>query len=105
MRYTVVRVNPETLQSVALLEGEPVPDWAKDLVQADDLVDGDDGSDDKGPDYSSMKPEELQAEVDSRNDDREDDELIEVTGTGANGNVKKSDLIAALEADDAAQSA
>lgn len=57
-----------------------------------------------GKGYKDMKPEELEAEVEKRNADREDDARIEVTGTGANGNVKKGDLVAALEADDAAAS-
>lgn len=32
----VVR-NPDTLEPVALKAGEPVPDWATDLVHADNL--------------------------------------------------------------------
>ena len=50
----------------------------------------DDGDDEDS--YGKMSAEDLQSEVDSRG--------IEVEGTGANGNVLKRDLIAALEADD-----
>jgi len=62
----------------------------------------DDASEDKG--YAGLSPDELKAEVEKRNADREDDARIEITGTGANGNVKKGDLVAALEADDATAS-
>lgn len=37
LRYTLVVRHPETSAPVALLEGQPVPDWASDLVHADDL--------------------------------------------------------------------
>lgn len=37
MRYTVVVRHPETTVATALLAGESVPDWASDLVHADDL--------------------------------------------------------------------
>lgn len=98
LKSTVVVRHPETLEAHALLEGSEVPDWATDLVHPDNLGDG--GSDsDKG--YDGQKTDELQAEVDKRNADREDDDLIEVTGTGKDGRVLKADLVAALEADDA----
>lgn len=45
-------------------------------------------------DYASQKPSDLQAEADRRG--------LTVEGTGADGNVLKADLVAALEADDAA---
>lgn len=96
MKYTVIRENPETLQSEALLQGEPVPAWAKDLVHADDLESSSksqSSSGSSGPDYSKMTPAELQGEADKRE--------LEVEGSGANGNVVKADLVSALEADDA----
>ena len=37
LKYTLVVRHPETGEPVALLKGEPVPDWAKDLVQPDDV--------------------------------------------------------------------
>ena len=37
LKYTVVVRHPETFQAVALLAGQPVPAWAKDLVHADDI--------------------------------------------------------------------
>lgn len=45
--------------------------------------------------YASQTAAELKAEIDRRNEGREEDALISKTG-------KKADLIAALEADDAA---
>jgi hypothetical protein len=58
--------------------------------------DGGDGSD-KAPSYSSMKKADLEAEVASRNEGRAADDIIEVEGKGT-----VADLVAALEADDAA---
>lgn len=58
--------------------------------------DGGDGSD-KAPSYSSMKKADLEAEVAKRNEVRADDDVIEVEGKGT-----VADLVAALEADDAA---
>jgi hypothetical protein len=51
------------------------------------------------PDYSSLNKAALQAEVEKRNEGREPDDLIVVEGQG---NVP--DLVAALQADDVAQS-
>ncbi|RNL66247.1 hypothetical protein EFK50_01065 [Nocardioides marmoriginsengisoli] len=51
------------------------------------------------PDYSALKKGELQAEVEKRNQGREDDDLIVVEGKG-----HVADLVAALQADDVAQS-
>jgi len=39
MKYTVIVRHPETDAPIALLAGEPVPDWAVKLVESDD-VDG-----------------------------------------------------------------
>lgn len=41
---TVVVRHPDTLEATALLAGEPVPDWASDLVDPDAL----EGDDDTG---------------------------------------------------------
>lgn len=49
-------------------------------------------------DYASWKKDQLEAEVDRRNEDREDDDLIEVEAPG-----NKAELVAALQADDAAR--
>lgn len=90
MKHTMVVRHPDTLEATALLAGDPRPDWAKDLVSDDNLGDS---SDSDGGGYTGTK-DELQAEADERG--------LEVEGSGANGNVTKADLIAALEADDAA---
>jgi hypothetical protein len=79
-------VNPETGAGVVLLAGDEVPDWAESLI-GDHLVD------DSSAAYESMKVAELKAEIDKRNDGREDDALLPVEG-------KKDDLVAVLEADD-----
>lgn len=99
MRHTMVVRNPDTMEATALLKGEPLPDWATDLVHADNLESAtaakatSSGSEDKG--YAGMKPDELQAMADERE--------LKVTGTGKDGNVLKGDLVAALEADDASK--
>jgi hypothetical protein len=38
MKYTVIRSHPVTGVVTVLREGEPVPEWAADLVHEDDLV-------------------------------------------------------------------
>ena len=65
--------------------------WATE--DSADSGDSGSGSGDKG--YAGMKPDELQALADERE--------LKVTGTGKDGNVLKGDLVAALEADDAAK--
>ena len=37
LRHTLVVRHPETMSATALLAGEPVPEWASDMVDADDL--------------------------------------------------------------------
>ena len=69
-----------------------------------DDVAGSDGGEDEGNALPSTVPG-LEAEVEKRNADREDGDRIEVTGTGKDGKVLKKDLVAALEADDAARAA
>jgi hypothetical protein len=49
--------------------------------------------------YADLKRADLDAELAKRQESRE----VEVTGTGANGNVTAPDIVRALEADDAAQ--
>lgn len=98
LRHTMVLRNPETLEATALLEGSELPEWAKDLVHADNLGGKaakaeSTGGDDKG--YAGQGVDELKALADERE--------LTVTGTGKDGNVLKGDLVAALEADDAAQ--
>jgi hypothetical protein len=52
--------------------------------------------DEEAPDYSKMSAKELKAEIDRRNADRAEEDHIVLEGT------KKSDAVAALEADDEA---
>ncbi|NUO57317.1 MAG: hypothetical protein HOV78_11675 [Hamadaea sp.] len=85
-----------------------VPAWASKAITnpaawADGDVDQVDGSEDGGEGdgpkpYSKWLKADLEAEVDRRNEGREDDDLIEVDEPG-----NKPELVAALEADDAAQ--
>jgi len=80
------------------VEGEVTADvWDGEADQADATPS------ESGAGYGSQSSEDLRAEVDKRNEGREDDAKIQVEGTGANGNVLKADLVKALEADDAAQ--
>lgn len=37
LRYTLIVRHPETAEPVALLAGQPVPEWASGLVHPDDL--------------------------------------------------------------------
>jgi hypothetical protein len=108
LKHTLVVRNPETLEATALLEGSEVPEWATDLVHPDNLDNGKSAStktepaNDAAPAYGKQKLADLQALVDDRNADRDDDDVITVEGTGKDGKVVKTDLVAALEADDAA---
>jgi hypothetical protein len=51
LRHTLVVRHPETFTPVALLAGQPVPEWATDLdlVQAEDLVDAEAAETEGGP--------------------------------------------------------
>lgn len=68
--------------------------WGGDEVEGDAEGSGDAGSTSKG--YTDLTVEELTEKADERK--------LEVTGTGANDKVLKKDLVAALEAADAAAS-
>jgi hypothetical protein len=73
--------------------GQAVP---PDLIDAYNAEIGNAPASDQGEpvDYDSQQVDDLQAEADRRG--------LEVEGTGADGNVLKKDLVAALKADDAA---
>lgn len=74
--------------------------WASSDAQAEGAVEGSEDPEDSGPKpYSEWLKADLEAEVASRNEGRDEDDAIEVEGSG-----NKPDLIAALEADDAANS-
>lgn len=47
--------------------------------------------------YAAMKVDELKAEIESRNEDRDADDLLSTEG-------RKADLVATLEADDSSKS-
>jgi len=51
----------------------------------------------KAEGYAAMKVDELKAEIESRNEDRDEDDLLSMEG-------KKADLVAKLEADDSSKS-
>ncbi len=98
LKYTLVVRHPETLLPEALLAGTDLPAWAEDLVDEGNLEGGSDSGskgsdDDKG--YGGLKVDELKAEIEKRNEDRDDDAKLSAEG-------KKADLVAVLEADDAA---
>lgn len=100
LRYTVVVRDPDGA-AVALKQGESVPDWASDLVHADDLEGGDPvgGDPDGGSNEPPKEPTnaELEAEIASRNEGRDEaDRIVPLSK-------KKPDLMAALAADDAKQ--
>lgn len=95
LKYTLVVRHPDTSAPTALLADQEVPDWATDLVHADDLVGSDDSGGEDATGYEAKTVAELKAEIAGRNEGREDEAKIPASGN-------KPDLVAALEADDAA---
>lgn len=103
-----VHVVDEDGRNVVLEPGSSVPSWAKDQVvnqkafeEVDDeavVVVPPPSDPDKVKPLKEWTVKDLKAEVDSRNEGREDDAKIVVGGKG-----NKSDLAKALEADNAAQ--
>lgn len=88
---TLVR-KPDTGEVVVLNAGEGVPEWAVSQVGSHLTSDEvDDNVEDGG--YESMTVADLRAEIESRNEGREEEDLIPSDG-------KKADLVAALAADD-----
>lgn len=100
LKYTLIRLHPDSGIATPLLEGKPVPAWASDLVEADDIVGGSkesvkaDAKTDGSP-YAGLKSADLKAEIAKRNEGREDAAKISDKGAIAV-------LVAALEADDKA---
>ena len=92
-------VTDENGQPRSLLAGEDVPAWAKSQVGSH-LVDGQDDDEDGPAPYRERKMADLKAEIDRRNEDREDDAKIDPEGRAS-----IDSYAAALEADDAAQAA
>lgn len=94
--HTLVVRHPDTLAATALLAGSELPKWAVGLVNAGNLESGASVDSGDGSGYGDQKVGDLAAEAEKRN--------LEVEGTGKDGKVLKADLVAALEADDAATS-
>lgn len=106
LAFTVVVHDDKGAPHVFVRGATDVPAWAaKKITNPDAWVGGDAGGsadaggDDEPKPYSEWLKADLEAEVDRRNEGRSDDGLIEVEAPG-----NKPDLIAALEADDAANS-
>lgn len=115
---TVFVSNPETGEALLLVAGDEAPDWAVDVVSnprvwgddddgsgdapAADDTGGDTGGDDESGDadagsvYDAFTVADLRDEIRGRNEGREPDQRVSLDGN-------KADLVAALEADDAAQ--
>lgn len=111
LKYTLMVTHPDTYASVAVLAGQPVPDWAEGLVHVDDFADASDAPagakgqpepQDEDPDgdtgtgtggEKTPSVAELKAEIATRNEGREEADQITPAST------KKADLIAALAAD------
>ena len=113
MARTVFVSNPETGEALLLVAGDEAPDWAVDVVSNPRVWGDDDGSgdapaaDDTGGDdesgeadagsvYDAFTVADLRDEIRGRNEGREPDQRVSLDGN-------KADLVAALEADDAAQ--
>lgn len=90
LKYTLVVRHPETLVATPLLAGQPVPDWATDLVQQDDL-EAEDPTEEPAKEPTNA---ELEAEIAQRNEGRAEEDRIVPAST------RKADLVAALERDD-----
>lgn len=88
---TLVR-KPDTGEVVVLNAGEDVPEWAVSQVGGHLTSDEVDDNGGEGV-YESMTVADLRAEIESRNEGREEENLIPSDG-------KKADLVAALAADD-----
>lgn len=76
-----------------------IPGWALDQIGEHAFESGEKpGAGSSGTDYSKSKKADLEAEIDKRNADRDEDSQIVPDEPG-----NKPELIAALEADDTAQ--
>lgn len=95
-----VWVKPENggSEMVPFAEGDDVPAWAAKQM-GDHCFDDSDSNEEDLP-YAKQGKPDLEKAVADRNANRGPDDQIEVGGNGT-----KADLIAALEADDAAQGA
>lgn len=101
LKYTLVVNHPDSLTPVALLAGEPVPEWAEGLVHVDDFADASsapakalgqvDGS--QVEPYKGVTIPDLKAEIAKRNEGRPEEEQLSSDGN-------RPDLVAALIADD-----
>lgn len=103
--YTVTVVDDEG-DSHSFGPDDDVPGWAAQKItnpsawgedSYDAAAGGEGGGSDEPVPYAKRKKADLEAEVSKRNEGRDEADHIEV---GGNGTVK--DLVAALEADDAA---
>lgn len=77
---------------------QPSAEVAKEITNPKAWGEGDSADDSGGgSSYTSMKVDELKAAIESRNENRDDDAQLSTEG-------KKAELVAVLEADDAAHS-
>jgi len=102
LAYTVYVKDPKTNEDVAYgPDSDDIPGWALKQMGDHCFEDGQKTDSDDEPDgqvaYSKQNVPDLEAEIERRNNDRADDDQIVVGGKG-----NKADLVAALEADDAA---
>lgn len=100
VRQPVVAGNAADLQAK---DSEPAdPPGVERSVHPDQVgfIPGTEEEDDEVLPYDEWSKAELEAELDRRNEARDEDSQIVVEGTGKDGNVLKADLVLALEADD-----
>lgn len=79
------------IPGTAIDQAEGVPETPNEPF--DDDGDGDDGDDADGDNYDTWSKDELKSEIDNRNEDRDEDDQMAVSGT-------KAELIARLREDD-----
>ncbi len=84
--HNVILIDPEGRQ-VIVAHDEPMPEWAGET--SDDSSTSDEG-------WGGQKVDALKAEIEARNASRKDEDHVVPESN------KKADLVAALEADDAA---
>lgn len=108
LQARVFAVNPETGETEAFGPGDDVPSWARKVITnpaawapSDGDDEGDEGDEDGDGEpakpYSKWLKSDLQDELDRRNAERDDEDLLDAE---VDGKVTVASLAAALDADD-----
>lgn len=94
--YTVHVVGDDGVTTTAFgPDSTEIPPWALEKIGDHAFEDGQRPASETAVPYEKWKKADLEAEVESRNEGRPDEDLVVVEGKGT-----VADLVAALEADD-----